>query len=175
MKMRALISPCLCLFIVLVSVNALGIEFSTYPYGKNVEEFINVWAGDIHGIAVETHLGGEFFDSIGRICIYLNQKKMRRVAFNFTHGKGYIVIQDFNIHKTTRVSPQKISFTGVTDNGYDFIAYCSISNDRLNFQCVIEGRGRVELKNIGPNGIRLKKKYLDNIELGFTNRDISAR
>ena len=174
MKKRFLISAYFCLFTVLVSVSALAIEFSAF-FGKNIEEFINVWASDIHGIAVETYLDGKFFDSIGKIAIDLKQNKMRGVSFNFYHGRAYITMEDYNIHKTTRVDYQKISFTGVTDVGYDFIAHCSISNDRLNFQCVIEGRGRVEIKNIGPKGIRLKKKYLDNLELGFSNRIISTR
>ena len=95
---------------------------------------------------------------------------MTMVTFNFAlHEPGVVCLQDFNIENITKIDPQKVIIKGKNEYGYEYIASYSVINYRLDFNLVIEGRGRVEIRSLSKVGMKIKNKYLKHIELGWIN------
>jgi len=58
---------------------------------------------------------------------------------------------------------------GRDDEGRTYVANYSIINEKLDFNLVIEGRDRVEIKNLSKVGKKIAKKYLKYINIGWYN------
>lgn len=162
----------------------LTILFTAYPsysyaaqlyeklFDMEVEKHIQLFAS-ISGIAVESYLDGKFYESIGVFRIFPEANKMIMISFCFKFPdlspKGSVLLQEFSIEKITKVDPKKVIIKGKNDVGYEYTASYSIINKRLDFNLVIEGRGRVEIKNLSKTGMTLKNRYLKYIDLGWIN------
>ncbi len=128
--------------------------------------------GNFSGVAIEMYSDGNFAEAIGVVRIYPNAHKIEMVTFNFSdNADASIVTQNFSITEIDEVDTKKVVFKGFNDIGYPYVASYSIMNeDFVDFNLVIEGRGRVEFKNIGPSGLKIRDKYLKHINLGRINR-----
>jgi len=166
-----------CFFLPCSPKASRSVEFRSEIYGADVERFLEQ-GGLVPGIAVESYLDGVFFDSVGIVWVNIEGRKIRRVMLNF-HGfggeTGDILLDEFHISEVKTFGSDVIKVKGITDQGYDFFGDCSIQGDRLIFDLVIQGRGRVEIKALGPTGASLiKKKHLQNLNLGLYNKGLGS-
>jgi hypothetical protein len=153
-----------------------SVEFMSELHGTEVEKVLRTY-GNLIGIAVETWLDGRFFDSVGIMFVDMERKMLRRISFNFKAvvgeaSPGNVLYQELHMNKIQKHGPHKISLTGTTSDGYSFLGECSIREGQLVFIVQIQGRGTVEIRNISSIGMRLKRKYLPNLDLGLLNRPL---
>ena len=155
------------------------VEFIPDLHGTEVEKVLRSY-GNLHGIAVETWLDGHFFDSVGIVFVDLERKMLRRISFNFKDivgetSHGNVLYQELHMTKIKKHGPQKILLTGTTADGYSFFGECSIREGQLIFIITIQGRGTVEIRNLSFNGMRLKNRYLPNLDLGLVSRPLLTK
>lgn len=120
------------------------------------------------GIACESYIDG-VFHSISSVTIDSDNEVIEQIGFTNVGDPStvYPYTRKYQIDSIDRIDENKIILKGKNDAGYDFIASLSILNKRIDFNILIEGRGRVEVKNIGTNGLAFKKKFLDKVWLGY--------
>jgi len=169
--------------LVILTLMILSITYSSYSYALEFAENLFDWDVVDHikahastlGIAVETYVNGEFREDAGVLIINLETKKMRKVSFHFKFldispkDKGLIFVKDFTIKKVIKLNPKKVVIKGTDDDGRRYVANYSLINEKLDFNLVIEGRDRVEIKNLSKVGKKIAKKYLKYINIGWYN------
>ena len=153
-----------------------SVEFIPELHGTEVEKVLRTY-GNLNGIAVEIWLDGHFFDSVGIMFVDMGRKRLRRISFNFKDvvgeaSHGNVLYQELHVNKIQKHGPEKISLTGTTSDGFSFLGECSIREGQLVFTIQIQGRGTVEIRNMSSNGMRLKSRYLPNLDLGLVNRPL---
>ncbi len=123
------------------------------------------------GIAVETYLDGQFRGTIATVRIYPDLKRIEKINYMFgspgSPELSSVSVDYFTISSVQKVDPQKYVFKGTNDWGYDFVASYSLIDRKFSFNLVIEGRGRVEVRQLGPRGLALKNRYLRHVDLGY--------
>jgi hypothetical protein len=169
--------------LVILTLVMLSITYSSYSYALEFVESLFDWDVVDHikahastlGIAVETYVNGEFREDAGVLTINLDAKKMRKVSFYFKFldispkDKGIISVKDFTIKKVIKLNPKKVLIKGKDDDGKAYVASYSLVNGKLDFDLVIEGRDRIEVKNLSKAGKKIANKYLKYINIGWYN------
>jgi len=169
--------------LVILTLLILSITYSSYSYALEFAEGLFDWDVVDHikahastlGIAVETYMNGEFREDAGVLTINLEAKKMRNVSFYFKFldispkDKGIIFVKDFTIKKIIKLNPKKVVIKGKDDDGRTYVASYSLINGKLDFDLVIEGRDRIEVKNLSKAGKKIANKYLKYINIGWYN------
>ncbi len=151
-----------------------ALEFKEKLFDWDVVDHIKAHASTL-GIAVETYVNGEFREDAGVLIINLETKKMRKVSFHFKFldispkDKGLIFVKDFTIKKVTKLNPKKVVIKGTDDEGRRYVASYSLVDEKLDFNLVMEGRDRVEIKNLSKVGKKIANKYLKYINIGWYN------
>jgi hypothetical protein len=169
--------------LVILTLMIVSITYSSYSYALEFKESLFDWDVVDHikthaatlGIAVETYVNGEFREDAGVLTINLETKKMRKVSFHFKFldispkDKGLIFVKDFTIKKIIKLNPKKVVIKGRDDDGKAYVASYSLINGKLDFDLVIEGRDKVEIKNLSKAGKKIANKYLKYINIGWYN------
>jgi hypothetical protein len=169
--------------LITLTVMILAISYSSYSYALEFGEGLFDWDVVDHikahattlGIAVETYVNGEFREDAGVLTINLETKKMRKVSFYFKFldispkDKGLIFVKDFAIKKVIKLNPKKVVIKGTDDEGRRYGATYSLIDGKLDFNLVIEGRDKVETRNLSKAGKKIAKKYLKYINIGWYN------
>jgi hypothetical protein len=171
---KLLIVLALMIVSITYSSYASALEFKEKLFNWDVVDHIKAHASTL-GIAVETYVNGEFREDAGVLIINLDTKKMRKVSFHFKFldispkDKGIIFVKDFTIKKVTKLNPKKVVIKGTDDDGRAYVANYSLVDGKLDFNLVIKGRDKVEIKNLGKAGKKIANKYLKYINIGWYN------
>ena len=146
---------------------------SSAQWEDDIDKHLDLVAG-IGGIAVETYLDGNFSGTVATLRIYRNLNRMEKINFMFgppgDPNLASVSVDRYVITSIEKADSQKYVFKGKTDAGYDFLASYSFVNKKFSFNLVVEGRGRVEVRQLGTKGRELKNRYLPNVHIGFTDR-----
>jgi len=155
---------------IIIAITFSNSSHVSAQWEENVDEHLQL-VGGIGGIAVETYLDGRFSGTIATVRIYPDFKRIEKINFMFgPPGRPDFAstsVDHFVISSVQKVDPQKYVFKGKNDSGYDFVASYSLIDRKFSFNLLIEGRGRVEVRQLGPNGLALKNKYLRYLDLGY--------
>lgn len=172
--MRSYRSQTISAAVTLILAVAIGTSrHVSAQWEDDVDKHLQMFGG-IGGIAVETYLDGQFTGTIATVRISPDLKRIEKINFMFgrpgTPDLASTSVDHFVIASVQKVDPQKYVFKGKNDFGYGFVASYSVIDRRFSFNLTIEGRGRVEVRQLGPRGLALKNKYLRHVDLGYVAR-----
>lgn len=156
--------------IIFLSIIFLAIFiYPSFSYALNLDSYTSI---GIMPIACERYENGVFTNDISIVFVSLKRKVIDEIIFGFEGvekgSKIDVSTETFYIDEVKKLSESKMLIKGQTSWSTDFTATISEVGGKIIFNLIITGpvKGNIEIKNISPVGLKLKDKYLKQVDFG---------